>query len=140
MPFGLYDAQGRIRLTVVPGTARTGIYAADGSWNIVLASPYYGIYHPCGAFNANAVTILNNYYAAAGQMNVWYDGVNYHPVSSTGIAGVVVPVNPVTSQSLRADTTLVTADITGLRVDRTIKVDTLHITTDQSALSADYAR
>lgn len=44
--------------TVVNGATYTGVYAADGSWNIVLnTSPtYVGLFHPCGAYNAVIVT------------------------------------------------------------------------------------
>ena len=41
------------RVTVVDGSTRTGVYADDGSINVVIrdGSTRIGVYHPCGAFN-----------------------------------------------------------------------------------------
>lgn len=50
--YGLYSADGYIRLTMVDGNSLTGLYAADGSWNAVLVDDTdtpVSIYHPCGA-------------------------------------------------------------------------------------------
>lgn len=50
----LYSANGGWNVTVVDGTTRTGIYAADGSYNVVKAptpvTKPIGAYHPCGAW------------------------------------------------------------------------------------------
>lgn len=69
------------RATVVDGTVWTGLYAPDGSFNVVEApgDEPVGIYHPCGAF---WVTISADehfpVYADDGSYNialtVWEDG------------------------------------------------------------------
>lgn len=40
------------RCTVVDGLTPTGLYAADGSYNVVVSNPaeVTGIYHPCGGY------------------------------------------------------------------------------------------
>jgi hypothetical protein len=45
-------------MTAVTGTTYTGLYAKDGTINIVTndGSGYKGLYHPCGALNAATVT------------------------------------------------------------------------------------
>ncbi len=50
----LYDANNQIRLTEVDGGSYTGLYAEDGSYNIVIndGTALTGLYHPCGAYNA----------------------------------------------------------------------------------------
>lgn len=101
-----YNADGRIKTTVVNGASYTGVYAADGSWNIVLNSSntYLGLYHPCGAYNAVIVSDRNSPSRAAnGSMNVIdLGGGNYSPTPLRG-SGNVTPgiTNLVTnSQSL----------------------------------------
>lgn len=49
---GLFASSGKTRITIVDGTARTGLYAPDGSLNVVVVfqdDTYLGVYHPCGA-------------------------------------------------------------------------------------------
>lgn len=67
------NANGQLKTTTVAGTAVTGLYAADGSYNIVpnTSSTYVGLYHPCGAYNAFVVTDPSKpTYAANGSINV----------------------------------------------------------------------
>lgn len=49
----VYQADGRVNVTVVSGLAVTGLYAADGSWNVIAVpdsnTSFVGAYHPCGA-------------------------------------------------------------------------------------------
>lgn len=69
----LYNTNGQIRLTSVPGTSLTGLYAADGSYNIVLntnTTQWLGLQHPCGAYNAVVVTNPISFYNANGSLNV----------------------------------------------------------------------
>lgn len=49
------------KVTVVNGSTRTGVYAKDGSINVVIrnGSTRTGIYHPCGAFNIVVVSDLS---------------------------------------------------------------------------------
>lgn len=55
MTVGLHDSDGNKRLTYVAGTSYTGLYAADGSWNVVVDdNTYSGIYHPCGAYRVSS--------------------------------------------------------------------------------------
>jgi hypothetical protein len=48
-----YTSGGSMRVTVVDGTALTGIMAADGSFNVVVVdgTELTGIYHACGGLN-----------------------------------------------------------------------------------------
>lgn len=62
MAFGLYDANSKVRTTTVVGNALTGLYAADGSLNIVLDdASNKGVYHPCGALRVNSGTGVSYY-------------------------------------------------------------------------------
>jgi hypothetical protein len=56
MPNGVYDQYRGLRLTVVPGTSYTGVYARDGSINVVLNSSHVGCYHPCGAWRVSTAS------------------------------------------------------------------------------------
>jgi hypothetical protein len=53
-----YTSGGSMRVTVVDGTALTGIMAADGSFNVVIndGTELTGIYHPCGAIQVVVAT------------------------------------------------------------------------------------
>ena len=51
----LYAVDGSIHVTVVDGTTITGLYAADGSWNVV-QDDASGAMHPCGALNVTVAT------------------------------------------------------------------------------------
>jgi hypothetical protein len=63
--YGIYD-NGR-RYTIVSGASLTGLYAADGSYNIVLDDPTYkGVYHPCGAFRVNSNASIQQVYDPSG--------------------------------------------------------------------------
>lgn len=54
---GIFTAGGAINTTTVVGNTYTGMYAADGSINIVVDdASHVGIYHPCGAFRVNSGT------------------------------------------------------------------------------------
>lgn len=47
-----YNASGKLKLTAVVGNVITGLYAADGSYNVVQTAEnttIKGNYHPCGA-------------------------------------------------------------------------------------------
>ena len=50
---GSYDVDGTMNITVVDGSARTGLIADDGSINVVQVdgNDIVGAYHPCGAWN-----------------------------------------------------------------------------------------
>lgn len=62
MPFGVYNSDGSIHTTTVPGTSWTGLYAADGSVNVVVDDAgHNGPYHPCGALRINSSTNSRNY-------------------------------------------------------------------------------
>lgn len=69
----LYDANNQIILTEVDGSSYTGLYAADGSYNIVInnRSTYKGLYHPCGAYNAVVYSSgIKSYYAPNGSVYI----------------------------------------------------------------------
>lgn len=68
----LYDADGKIQTTEVAGTSYTGLYAADGSWNVVVdPAGVTGIHHPCGALNATR-TGATYFYSPSGFLNLDY--------------------------------------------------------------------
>ncbi len=48
---GVYAADGSWNVSVVDGSSFTGLYAADGSLNVIKSpgSTFVGMYHPCGA-------------------------------------------------------------------------------------------
>lgn len=63
---GMYTAGGKIATTTVTGAATTGLYAADGSINIVLDDAVNtGAVHPCGALRVNS-TPGTSYYDSTG--------------------------------------------------------------------------
>ena len=68
----LLNASGALRVTIVDGSTRTGLFAADGSWNVVVApgSSYVGSYHRCGALYVTLTTSRTGYYAPDGSMYV----------------------------------------------------------------------
>lgn len=54
---GLYSAAGKINTTTVVGNVYTGVYAADGSVNVVLDDAVNkGAYHPCGAYRVSTTS------------------------------------------------------------------------------------
>lgn len=57
----MFSSQG---ITLVSGTTRTGLYAADGSINAVASttSTLKGLYHPCGAYNITFSTSPDVYF------------------------------------------------------------------------------
>ncbi|MDE2102797.1 MAG: hypothetical protein KGL39_36470 [Patescibacteria group bacterium] len=67
----LYAADGSINVTVVAGTAWTGVFAQDGSLNVIHDTTYFGVYHPCGALRyTKQTTPQPSIYAADGSINV----------------------------------------------------------------------
>lgn len=78
----LYNADGQEQVTIISGTTFTGLYAADGSKNGVIAPAVTGLigsYHPCGAY---WVTVTTN--PSAGPYAP--DGSRYIIGSSNGFA------------------------------------------------------
>lgn len=54
---GMYTTGGKINTTTVVGSSTTGLYAADGSVNIVLDDAVNkGAIHPCGALRVSSST------------------------------------------------------------------------------------
>jgi hypothetical protein len=50
----------KTNITVVDGTTKTGLFASDGSYNVVdsaEAEGFVGVYHPCGALNVTFETL-----------------------------------------------------------------------------------
>lgn len=103
---GIYDSNRQVRLNVVDGSTRTGLYSTDGAWNIVLTSSTTKLYssHPCGALYATITTDpYAGYYASNNTMNVILNtaGTGYTTVwSFRGTGGSVAPVVPVAPVSL----------------------------------------
>jgi len=87
--------------TSVSGSSLTGLYAADGSYNIVLntSNTWMGLYHPCGAYNAVLVTDPSSgYYAANGSVNVIQNSdSSFSPVVPLGERGSL-PTNIIDEQ------------------------------------------
>jgi len=73
---GLFASSGKTRITIVDGTARTGLYAPDGSMYVVPVSEYstyLGVYHPCGAMRGCNWTNQRGQFALNGA--VYMDGL-----------------------------------------------------------------
>ncbi len=82
---------GSVNVTVVDGTTFTGIYAPDGSLNVIVSTgTYLGLYHPCGAVQVTVVdgSSYVGFYAMDGSWNVVEaDGAN-HPSGATAVFAV----------------------------------------------------
>ena len=81
-------ADGSLKITVVNGATRTGVYAPDGSINVVNApATIVGAMHPCGAWWVKKVTgpSIVNRRAATGALNVVTT-----PYTATGAQKVTV--------------------------------------------------
>lgn len=91
----LYGPTGQILTTAVNGSSYTGLYAADGSYNIVInnSSSTVGLHHPCGAYNAFVTTNqYAGYYAPNGSVYVISNGAGgYFMVSPAPGIPTVAP-------------------------------------------------
>lgn len=85
-------SNGSMNVTVVAGTSYTGLYAADGSTNVVETggiTPYAGAYAPCGALNVSLYTTgISPIRAADGSLVV--DKTGTMPPQNTGQPVTVV--------------------------------------------------
>lgn len=72
---GVYASDGSLRYTVVSGSSWTGLFAADGSYNIVLDSVGTGIYHSCGAFRVSTTYGVGNYDSSGAFRLSYFQGV-----------------------------------------------------------------
>lgn len=99
---GIYDESGKIQVNVVDGTTRTGIYAADGSINIVVDDEdNTGVTHPCGALRANSGTGTETYDPSGAMYYNFLLGVGTPPLITIGaITDLVVTVDDFESVSL----------------------------------------
>lgn len=84
-----YNANGQLKLTAVAGTSYTGLYAADGSYNVVLTTEnttIKSLHHNCGAYWGTVVTDTSSpYYAIDGSMNIIQNvDSSYSPVYPAG--------------------------------------------------------
>jgi hypothetical protein len=98
---GIYAADGSFNLTIVSGSVYTGLYAADGSYNVVQApgNVYVGAYHPCGAWWVTHVSgPVGPIRAADGSLNVtdtpYFTGAQKVTVVSGSWSGGVVHISP----------------------------------------------
>jgi hypothetical protein len=124
---GRYSASGALRINLVSGTAYVGLYAADGSMNVVdvtgvSISTYGGLYHPSGAIRGRtAPTTLSglqapdgSYYFlglfsplnlfSAGEQGAWYDPSDFttmfqDSVGTTPVTAVEQPVGLILDKS-----------------------------------------
>ena len=67
--WGMFTADGKLRVTIVSGTTRTGLYAANGGYNVVITQATdsnTGLYHPCGALRVVESTSNTGVYAPNG--------------------------------------------------------------------------
>lgn len=71
-PGGVFARSGALRVTIVSGATRTGLYAPDGSVNVVLESSGAlsppGMYHPCGALRLQSVGTSFGVFAPNGAL------------------------------------------------------------------------
>ena len=95
---GLYAADGSYNVTVVSGSTYTGLYAADGSYNVVVSnsSVYAGLYNPCGAYNVLVVPTPpagqeNPIYAPNGSLYVSQTPFTNGGMKVTVVSGSLTP-------------------------------------------------
>jgi hypothetical protein len=88
------EADGSVAVTVVDGTTRVGLFAADGSINVVLSDGVTlnkNVYHPCGALNVTlAPTAGVGAYAPDGTLYVSEDNTGGIFVSGADIEGAAL--------------------------------------------------
>lgn len=71
----MYAADGSWNVTNVVGDVYTGLYAPDGSINIIASSPGTGYYHPCGAVRVtSSADVIVPRYHANGSLYTTTDG------------------------------------------------------------------
>lgn len=100
MAYGIYSPDRTYRTTAVNGLSWVGLYAADGSYNIILDDvTSKGIYHPCGAIRVNSSVVGTTNHDASG---AYYSN---HFLGRGNTWGLVSDTSTIT-----ADTTLITAD------------------------------
>jgi hypothetical protein len=78
---GVYSAKGRLRITVVNGSAPVGAYAADGSLNVFETTEddtTKGLYHPCGAMRVVYGSSLKGTYAPNGALLITTEFTTTH--------------------------------------------------------------
>lgn len=76
--WGLFTADGKLRITIVSGSSRTGLYASNGGYNVVITSASdanTGLYHACGALRVVESTASVGVYAPNGGFYV--SGASY---------------------------------------------------------------
>jgi len=95
----IYAADGSINVTLVDGSVYTGLYAADGTWNVIEAVGF-GLYHPCGAYRVTTVdgSTFTGIQAADGSWNVTNadsDGETgfQHPCGAIRMSGLFSPLS-----------------------------------------------
>lgn len=70
---GSYTYDGKMRITEVVGSSWTGLYAANGSVNVVIVSSSdtpQGLYHACGALRVAEATSETGAFAPNGALYV----------------------------------------------------------------------
>ena len=69
---GLYSSTGQLRITLVTGTSYVGLYASDGSLNVVDSGTdtvLRGLYHPSGAIRGVlAPSLFTGLYSPSGSL------------------------------------------------------------------------
>lgn len=79
---GVLTYDGYLRVTSVTGNSWTGLYAPDGSFNVVIVGKNdanTGLYHPCGAMRAVAATSEVGMTAPSGAFYMEGLTVSYDP-------------------------------------------------------------
>lgn len=103
----LYDANQQIKLTVVNGLTRTGVYAVDGSYNVVTndgTGAKLPVYHACGAYNATITTnAAAGYYSPNNSMNIIANATGYTPVMSTYVKNATSGFTPLAGATIDMD-------------------------------------
>lgn len=97
MAYGIYAPDGTFRTTTVNGLTRVGLYAADGSFNVVVDdASNKGLFHPCGALRVNSGSGVTNHDATGAYYVNHFLGRNSSGVSTTptGDGSVLFNKNP----------------------------------------------
>lgn len=108
---GIYHSSGSLALTSVSGSSRVGLFAADGSLNVVLDHVGgKGIFHPSGALRVNNSTGAGVYDATGAY---YINHVLGHPRGGTLLSAILLSASTLAENSAE-DTVIGNLSVTGV--------------------------